>query len=129
MRDREDMKEQIRRLPRNVLYHGLAKAKFIDCGMFESVNTAMWISGVLSKKTDVWLNNSTSTLFFGERGRGMIPILRHYCERYKEYLEKVGITVEQIIKCDYSALLKAPIALLFMPQLERYGFYDENFIK
>ena len=127
MRNREDMREQIRRLPRNIQYHGLAKAKYIDSGMFESVNTAMWISGVLSKKTDVWLNNSTSKMYFGERGRGMIPILRHLCEHHKEYLEKVGITVEKIIECDYNSLLKAPIALLFMPQMKRYGFYDENF--
>ena len=39
----------------------------------------------------------------------------------------VGITVEEIIKCEYDALLKAPIALMFMPQLKTYGFYDDNF--
>jgi len=57
----------------------------------------------------------------------MIPMLRHYCERYKDNLEKVGITVEQIINCEYSAMLKAPIALMFMPQLKTYGYYDDNF--
>ena len=122
-------KEQIRRLPRNVRYHGLAKAKFIKDDIFDSVNTAMWIGGVLSKKTEIWNNNETQTMFFGKRGRGMIPILRHVCELHKDFMEKVGITVEEIINCDYSSLLKAPIALLFMPQLKTHGFYDENFIK
>ena len=59
----------------------------------------------------------------------MIPILRHVCEQHKEYMEKCGITIEGILDCDYSSLLKTPIALLFMPQLKKHGFYDENFIK
>ena len=129
VKDREEMREQLRRLPRNMRYHGLAKAKFIKDGMFDSVNTSMWIGAVLSKKSMVWNKNESMTMFFGDRGRGMTPILRHVCEQHKEYMEKCGITVEGILDCDYSTLLKTPMALMFMPQLKKYGYYDENFTK
>ena len=97
--------------------------------MFESVNTAMWIGAVLSKKAVVWNKNESMTMFFGDRGRGMIPILRHVCEQHKEYMEKCGITIEKLLDCDYSSLLKTPMALMFMPQLKMYGYYDDNFTK
>jgi hypothetical protein len=122
-----EMEDQIKKLPRNIRYHGLAKSKYVKDNIFDSVNTATWISGVLSKKTQVWNNGDTTTMFFGQRGRGTVPILRHLCEQHKDYLEMVGVTVDEIIDCDYSALLKAPIALLFMPQMKAYGYFEDNF--
>ena len=58
----------------------------------------------------------------------MVPMLRYNCEKYKENLEKVGITTQEIIDGKYNALLKAPIALLFMPMCKAYNMYTENFI-
>ena len=122
-----ELEDQMRKLPGNLRYHGLAKSKFIKNRIFESVDSAAWISVALAKKSEVWTGSDTLSMMFGYKGRGMVPMLRHYCEKYKDNLDKVGITVEEIINCDYDALLKAPIALMFMPQLKTYGFYDENF--
>ena len=67
-------------------------------------------------------------MFFGEKGRGMVPQLRHWCEVYKENLEKCNIKTEDIINGDYYTLMKVPIAILFMPMCKSYGIYEENFI-
>ena len=124
---REETEDQVRKLPANLRYHGLAKGKYMGRGRFESIDTSAWISAAMSKKTEVWNNNSTNTIFFGVKGKGMIPMLRHACSIYKDNLDKIGVTVEQIINGDYNALLKAPIALLFMPQCKSLNMYSENF--
>lgn len=122
-----ETEDQIRKLPANLRYHGLAKGKYVGRGRFQSIDTSAWISAAMSKKTEVWNNNSTNTIFFGVKGKGMIPMLRHACSIYKDNLDKIGITIEQIINGDYNALLKAPIALLFMPQCKSLNMYSENF--
>ena len=47
----------------------------------------------------------------------------------KENLEKVGITKTGVIEDEYYSLLKAPIALLFMPMCKSLRIYEENFNK
>jgi len=122
-----ETEDQIRKLPPNLKYHGLAKGKYMGRGNFESLDTSAWISAAMSKKTEVWNNNSTSTIFFGEKGKGMIPMLRHSCSRYKDHMDKIDITADKLINMDYYALMKAPIALLFMPMCKSFNIYDENF--
>ena len=123
-----ETEDQMRKLPMNLKYHGLAKGRYIEQRFFESLDTSGWISAAMSKKTEVWNNNSTVSMFFGEKGRGMVPQLRHWCEMYKDNLEVCGIKTEDLIEGEYYSLLKAPIALLFMPMCKSYGIYSENFI-
>ena len=66
-------------------------------------------------------------MFFGNKGKTMKPMLNHILEVYKENLEKVGITKNGVIEDEYYSLLKAPIALLFMPMCKSLGIYEENF--
>ena len=40
---------------------------------------------------------TTYSVFFGNRGRGMIPILRHMCEVYKDNFEKINVKIEDVI--------------------------------
>lgn len=128
VRGKLETEDQIRKLPGNLKYHGLAKGRYIQHRMFESIDTSGWISAAMTKKTEIWTNNSTTSMYFADKGRGMVPMLRYNCEKYKENLEKVGITVQQLIDGEYNALLKAPIALLFMPMCMSYNIYTENFI-
>ena len=123
-----ETEDQIRKLPMNVKYHGLAKGKYIDRRFFKSLDTSGWISAAMSKKTEVWNVNSTYSMFFGKKGRGLIPMLRHSCEVYKDNLEKIGVKISDVIDGEYYALLKAPFALLYMPMLKYYGHYNDNFI-
>ena len=81
----------------------------------------------MSKKCDIWNNNSSTVLFFGDKGKGMIPMLNHACEIHKEFLEIIGVKRESIIDGDYYALLKAPFALNYMPMCKQYGVLEENF--
>ena len=67
-------------------------------------------------------------MFFGKKGKQMIPMLRHSCEVYKENLEKIGVKVSDVVDGEYYSLLKLPFALLYMPMLKFYGYYDDNFI-
>ena len=106
----------------------LAKGKFIDRRFFESLDTSGWISAAMSKKTEIWQVNTTYSMFFGKKGRGLIPMLRHSCEVYKDNLEKIGVKVNDLLDGEYYSLLKAPFALLYMPMLKYYGYYDDNFI-
>lgn len=124
----DETEDQIRKLPRNLKYHGLAKGKFIMNRIFESIDTSAWISAAMSKKTEVWSANTTYSMYFGEKGKAMKPMLNHALEVYKENLEKIGITKNCILDNEYYSLLKAPIALLFMPMCKSLNCYKENFI-
>jgi hypothetical protein len=55
-------------------------------------------------------------------------MLRHSCEVYKDNLEKIGVKISDVIDGEYYALLKVPFALLYMPMLKYYGYYNDNFI-
>ena len=122
-----ETEDQIRKLPQNVVYHGLAKGKYIEKRPFKSLDTSGWISAAMSKKTEVWSGNSTFSLFFGEKGRGMKAQVASTLERFSEYLEIVGISSKSVLENDYYSLLKLPIAVLYMPMCKSLGIYDINF--
>ena len=122
-----ETEDQIRKLPQNVEYHGLAKGKYIEKRPFKSLDTSGWISAAMSKKTEVWSGNSTFSLFFGEKGRGMRAQVASTLERFSEYLEIVGISSKSVLENDYYSLLKLPIAVLYMPMCKSLGLYDINF--
>ena len=122
-----ETEDQIRKLPQNVEYHGLAKGKYIEKRPFKSLDTSGWISAAMSKKTEGWSGNSTFSLFFGEKGRGMKAQVASTLERFSEYLEIVGINSKSVLENDYYSLLKLPIAVLYMPMCKSLGIYDTNF--
>ena len=122
-----ETEDQIRKLPQNVEYHGLAKGKYIEKRPFKSLDTSGWISAAMSKKTEVWSGNSTFSLFFGEKGRGMRAQVASTLESFSEYLEIVGISSKSVLENDYYSLLKLPIAVLYMPMCKSLGIYDINF--
>jgi len=66
-------------------------------------------------------------MYFGEKGKGMVPMLNHACEIHKEFLEIIGVKKEDILDGEYYALLKAPFALNYMPLCKQYGILEENF--
>jgi hypothetical protein len=123
-----ETEDQIRKLPPNLKYHGLAKGRYVThARMFESLDTSGWISAAMSKKCEIWSNNSTNFMFFGNKGRSMIPMLNHACEVHKEYLEICSIDKNKLIEGDYYTLLRAPFALLYMPMCKQLGIMKENF--
>jgi hypothetical protein len=125
---REETEDQIRKLPPSMKYHGLAKGRYVSSAkMFESLDTSGWISAAVSKKCEVWNNNSTNVMFFGDKGKTMIPMLNHACEVHKEYLEIIGANKQKIIDGDYYELLKAPFALLYMPMCKQLNILKDNF--
>ena len=122
-----ETEDQIRKLPQNVEYHGLAKGKYIEKRPFKSLDTSGWSSAAMSKKTEVWSGNSTFSLFFGDKGRGMKAQVASTLERFKEHLEIVGISSRSVLDNDYYSLLKLPIAVLYIPMCKSLGIYDINF--
>ena len=122
-----ETEDQIRKLPQNVEYHGLAKGKYIEKRPFKSLDTSGWISAAMSKKTEVWSGNSTFSLFFGDKGRGMKSQVASTLERFSDYLETVGISSKSVLENDYYSLLKLPMAVLYMPMCKSLGIYDINF--
>tara|TARA_B100001750_G_scaffold144681_1_gene115533 strand:- start:20806 stop:21576 length:771 start_codon:yes stop_codon:yes gene_type:complete len=125
---RAETEDQIRKLPANLKFHGLAKGRYItQTRQFESLDTSGWISAAMSKKCEIWNNNSTTVMYFGEKGKGMIPMLNHACEIHKEFLEIIGVKKEDILDGEYYALLKAPFALNYMPLCKQYGILEDNF--
>ena len=125
---REETEDQIRKLPANLKYHGLAKGRYVtQTRQFESLDTSGWISAAMSKKCEVWNNNSTNFMFFGEKGKAMKPMLNHACEIHKEYLEIINVNRNDILDGEYYALLKAPFALLYMPMCKQLNILEHNF--
>ena len=120
--------EQIRRLPANLKLHGLAKGRYIAKNrMFESLDTSAWISAAVSKKTEVWRNNTSTSMFFGKKGKGLEAQLQYVLEQNKKYLDKCNIKKQDVLDNDYNALLRLPIAIYFMPLCETFNIYQDNF--
>ena len=66
-------------------------------------------------------------MYFGNKGKGMVSQLQYYLEKYKDNLEIIGITKQQVLDNEYNALLKLPFAVLFMPMCKSFNIYDANF--
>ena len=66
-------------------------------------------------------------MFFGDKGKSMIPMLNHACEVHKESLEMIGVKKEDIINGEYYALMKAPFALLYIPMCKQLNILEQNF--
>ena len=122
-----ETEDQIRKLPQNVEYHGLAKGKYIEKRPFKSLDTSAWISAAMSKKAEVWSGNATFSLFFGEKGRGMKAQVASTLDRFSDHLETVGISSKSVLENEYYSLLKLPMAVLYMPMCKSLGIYDINF--
>ena len=128
VRGREETEDQIRKLPSNLKYHGLAKGGYLTkTRQFESLDTSGWISAAMAKKCEIWNKNDTNRMLFGEKGRTMIPMLNHACDINKEYLELINLNKQDILDGDYYALLKAPFALLYIPMCKQLGILEKNF--
>lgn len=127
MKGRFDTEDALKKLPTNNKYHGLGKGKYIDKGMFESIDTSLWISAAMSKKCDIWHNGTKIPMKFGENNV-FEPVLEHYCEEYKDNMEKIGINLHGVKVRHYYTMLKLPIALYYMPLLKHLNSYSDNFI-
>jgi hypothetical protein len=129
VKGRHDTEDQIRKLPSNIKFHGLAKGRYMNYNTpnFYSFDTSGWISAAMTKKCEVWDNRSTSFMFFGDKGKSMIPMLNHACEIHKEYLDIVGLKKQDVLDGDYNALLKIPFALLYLPMCKQLGILKQNF--
>jgi hypothetical protein len=124
-RSRED--SELRKLPQNYSYHGLAKGRWLSrdkFGMIDSVDSSTWTSGVRGRKTDVWRGQSIS---FGDKGRNNVSYIQLACQKNLIYLSKLGLDPKDIISGTKGALTVAPLALYYMPMFKDLGCYDENF--
>ena len=129
VRGRAETEDQIRKLPANQNFHGLAKGRFMNyvTPIFGSLDTSGWISAAMSKKCEVWNNRSTQVMYFGDKGKQMKPMLNHACEIHKDFLEVINVKKQDILDGDYYALLKAPMPLLYLPMCEQLGILNDNF--
>jgi len=116
--------EQLRKLPFQYNYHGLAKGRWKDRNI-SSINSSTWLSCVRNRKTDVWDAHSVE---FGIKGRGDVTTLQHAIGKYSGYLKECHIEEESLLSGEYSALLKSSIALYYKPMLSALGFSSENFV-
>jgi len=116
--------EQLRKLPSDYNFHGLAKGRWIKSMNIKSVNSSTWLSGVRNRKTDVY---GLPSIEFGEKGKHDIAGREHAIGKYSGFLQKCGVEEESVRLGEYSALLKAPIALYYKPMLSALGFSSENF--
>ncbi len=116
--------EQLRKLPSDYNFHGLAKGRWIKSMNIISVNSSTWLSGVRGRKTDVY---GLPSIEFGDKGRHDVAGREHAIQKYSGFLQACGVDEESLRKGEYSALLKAPLALYYKPMLSALGFSSENF--
>lgn len=115
--------EQVRRLQPHI-YHGLAKGRWIKNNQIDSTNSSTWLSGVRGRKTDVFKGQS---LLLGHKGKGETAILERVLDNHKDELEQCQIRKSTVLEGEYSALLKLPIALYYIPMLSSLGAFSQNF--
>jgi len=120
--------EQVRKLPSGHNYHGLAKGRWVTNPLINiiSVNSSTWLSGVRGRKTDVWDYHIGSVLL-GKKGKGDRAILERVLDNHKDELEQCQIHKAEVMAGEYSALLKLPIALYYIPMLSSLGAASQNF--
>ncbi len=116
--------EQLRKLPSDYNFHGLAKGRWIKSMNIKSVNSSTWLSGVRGRKTDVY---GLPSIEFGDKGRHDVAGREHAIRKYSGFLQKCGVEEESLRQGEYAALLKAPIALYYQPMLSALGFSSDNF--
>ncbi len=115
--------EQVRRL-RPHIYHGLAKGRWIKNPQIDSINSSTWLSGVRGRKTDVFKGQS---VLLGDKGKGDRANLERVLDNHKDELEQCQIQRTKVLEGEYSALLKLPIALYYIPMLSALGAASQNF--
>ena len=128
MKGRYDTEDSIKKLPTNNKYHGLGKGKYVNKKTFDSIDTSLWISAAMSKKCDIWGDNSIIPMTFGVNHKAFEPVLKHYCEKYKEYMDIVGINMHGVEVRHYYTMLKLPMILYYMPLCKQLKCYSDNFI-
>lgn len=123
-RSKED--DELRRLPQNHSYHGLAKGRWVNNrnNIVDSVDSTTWTSGVRGRKTDVWKGQS---LLFGDKGKTNQSTIQLACQKNLIYLSKVGLDPKELLSGDIGSLTLAPLVLYYMPMLNDLGCYEENF--
>jgi len=118
---------QLRQLPQNYSYHGLAKGRWMNRErnhMVDSIDSTTWTSGMRGRKTDVWKGQS---LLFGDKGKTNTSTIQLACQKNLIHLSKLGLDPKELINGSPAALTLAPLALYYMPMLKDLGHYDENF--
>lgn len=118
---------QLRQLPQNLSYHGLAKGRWMNRErnhMVDSIDSTTWTSGMRGRKTDVWKGQS---LLFGDKGKTNQSTIQLACLKNLTHLNKIGLDPKELIAGDTKALTIAPIALYYMPMFTDMGCYSENF--
>lgn len=129
MKGRFDTEDSIKRLPTTYKYHGMGKGKYLLKNCFDSIDTSLWISAAMAKKFEIWSNGTIIKIDFNKEGKLIEPVLKHYCDKYKDNMEKIGINWHGVEVNHYYTLLKLPIALYYMPICEHLKSYSDNFIK
>ena len=116
--------EQVRRLPTQHNYHGLAKGRWKDKPNITSINSSTWLSGVVGRKSDVYKGTQ---ILLGNKGRSESATLQRILQQNKDNIEECSISPSQVMVGKYSELLKLPIALYYKPMLASLGASSQNF--
>jgi len=116
--------EQVRRLPTQHKFHGLAKGRWKDKPNIDSINSSTWLSGVVGRKSDVYKG---SQVLLGHKGRSESATLQRILQQNKDNIQSCSISPSQVMEGKYSELLKLPIALYYKPMLSSLGSSSQNF--
>ena len=116
--------ESLRKLPTKYKYHGLGKGRWANVKSVQSVDSSTWLSGVRGRKTDVFQKEA---LTFGDKGRTDKTKVQLAVEYHKSFVEKTGLDLKKLQAGEYDQLMKATMALYYMPMFKSLGIYDDNF--
>lgn len=123
MAGRIEEEEQIKKLPTIYKLHGLAKGRLIRHTALASVDSSAWLSGVRGRKTEVF---DSTPLTFGNKGKPDVAMVQRICQKYKDNLDRCGITEKEVANGDYSALLKIVLAVYYIPMFDHLCVDNEN---
>jgi len=114
----------LRKLSTKYKYHGLGKGRWVKSKLIQSVDSSTWLSGVRGRKTDVFQKEA---LTFGDKGRSDTTKVQLAVGYHKAFVEKVGLDLKSLQRGEYTSLMKATLALYYMPMFKFIGCYDDNF--
>ncbi len=110
--------ESLKKLPSGV-YHGLAKARWLDNKDITSIDSSTWISGVRNGKIQLMFNDGVHEVFINELSQ-----IRQSMEINKEF---VNFKFEDIQAKDHRSILKLSLACHYKPLLRKFGVFEKNF--
>ena len=109
--------ENLQKLPAGI-YHGLAKARWLENRDISSIDSSTWLSGVRNGKVQLMFQDGVHEVFLNELNE-----IQRSMELNKEF---VDFGINDIQSKDHRSILKLSLSCHYKPLFKRLQIYEKN---